>query len=113
MIVKLHDGTVGELVGWKRDLPRGGLTYSRSVLQIAVLREGSRDEVLAVLWESEPFVFGDNIDAARRILVESCALAGLCFWPDPNGCALDLSPWVRDRLDRANEWCGPSAGFCA
>lgn len=99
MIVKLHDGTEGELVGRMRVLPRDGLLYSRTALQIAVIREGSRDDVLAVLWESEPYVFGDNIDAARLALVEACAQAGLCFWPDPDGRDLDLSPWVRERIE--------------
>lgn len=109
MIVKLHDGTEGDLVGWARPtLPSDtqaapGTWYP----QIVVLREESTRDVRAVLWHGEPTLQ----QFAEAELARAVALAGLCFWPDPDGRDLDLSPWVRDRLDRARSWGGPSAGF--
>jgi hypothetical protein len=105
VIVKLHDGAEGELVG---DLTRhefhpraGGLMYAPQI----IVHSPAGD---VELWRGRWTDYQD----AKRDLYRGVALAGLCFWPDPDGRDLDLSPWVRDRLDRANEWGGPTLGFC-
>lgn len=92
MIVKLHDGTEGELVGRVRVI---GLTFSPEIVLLA--GEGER-----ILWHGDGFW---DVRVARIALTEAVALAGLCFWPpsytNDKRRALDLSPWVRDLIAKA------------
>jgi hypothetical protein len=115
MIVRLYDGREGELVGWVRATPladRPGYLPGRDAREgwlpeIVVVEPESIRTVLHVAWQDSPRgVPWPNLDQARAQLALAVALAGLCFWPDPDGRDLDLAPWVREVYEQAviAEW---------
>ncbi len=101
MIVTLHDGREGELVGWcratsARALAGGDIGVEPTPIflpQILVLEPETIRTIVEVLWEGEPC---GSMDYGIEVLRTAVMLAGLCFWPDPESRELSISPWIED-----------------
>ncbi len=102
MIVKLHDGTEGELVGW---VAHEALAMPGPwVPEIVVLSaHRGQPDVLERLWRGNSYL---EPYQARYALDRAVQLAGLCFLDDDRN--LDLSPWVCGGEERHR--CGKGRG---
>ena len=88
MIVKLHDGTEGELMVAVLHA-EDSFEYRATIVVVR------GDDVVSVLWEdNETHAALEASRSADRAVM----LAGLCRWPEDGAGRLDLSPWVRERL---------------